>query len=165
MAKIGDPRELFLHKLGAAYTMEQTVEEMLEKNAEEAQDPEVSQKFSHHLDETHRQVTNIERAFEALGQDPKGQACPAIDGLKKEGEQSVKQVEEVLVDHVLVGGATEVEHHEIAVYNGLITKAEALGEEDVVALLRENLEQEEHTLKEVEQKAQQLARQVRARAR
>jgi ferritin-like metal-binding protein YciE len=158
MAKIGDPRELFLHKLGAAYTMEQTVVGMLEKNAAEAQDPEVKQKFTHHLDETHRQVTNIERAFEALGQDPKGQGCPAIDGLKKEGEHSVRQVDDSLVDNVLVGGATEVEHHEIAVYNALITKAEALGEEDVAALLRENLEQEEHTLREVEQKAQQLAR-------
>ena len=36
MAKIGDPRELFLHKLGATYTMEQTVVGMLEKNAAEA---------------------------------------------------------------------------------------------------------------------------------
>ena len=160
MAKIADPRELFLHKLGAAYTMEQTVVEMLEKNAEEALDPEVKQKFSHHLDETHRQVTNLERAFEALGQDVKGQSCPAIDGLKKEGEHGVRQVDDSLVDHVLVGGATEVEHHEIAVYNGLITKAEAMGEEDVVVLLRENLEQEEHTLGELEQKAQQLARQA-----
>jgi ferritin-like metal-binding protein YciE len=164
MAKIADPRELFLHKLGAAYTMEQTVVEMLEKNAEEAQDSELKQKFTHHLDETHQQVTNLERAFEALGQEVKGQACPAIDGLKKEGEHGLRQVDDPLVDHVLAGGATEVEHHEIAVYNGLITKAEAMGEEDVVALLRENLEQEEHTLKEVETKAEKLTRQLPQRA-
>jgi ferritin-like metal-binding protein YciE len=43
------------------------------------------------------------------------------------------------------------------VYTGLITKAEAMGEEDIVALLEENLEQEEHTLKEVEKAAQEKA--------
>jgi ferritin-like metal-binding protein YciE len=160
MGKISDPRELLVHKLGSAYTMEKTVTEMLETNAEKAQDPELKQLFTHHLEETHRQITNLERAFEAIGPEPEGQSHPAIDGLKKQGEHTVREVDDSLVDSVLAGGATEVEHHEIAVYNGLITKAEALGEEDVVALLRENLEQEEHTLKEVEQKAQQLARQA-----
>jgi ferritin-like metal-binding protein YciE len=164
MAKIGDPRELFLHKLGAVYTMEQTILDMLEKNEQEAQDPELKRLLSHHREETQRQVTNIERAFQALGQEPEGQSCHAIDGLKKEGEHGLRQVEDPLVDHVLLGGAAEVEHHEIAVYNGLITKAEAMGEEDVAALLRENLEQEEHTLKEVEEKAQKLTRQMPQRA-
>jgi ferritin-like metal-binding protein YciE len=164
MGKISDPRELFVHKLGAAYTMEKTITGMLEKNADEAQDPELKQMFTHHLDETHRQITNLERSFEAIGVDPDGQACPTIEGLKKEGEHMVREVEDALVDSVLAGGATEVEHHEIAVYNGLITKAEAMGEEDIVVLLRENLEQEEHTLKELEQKATQLARQAPQRA-
>jgi|ERR671931_2130432 ferritin-like metal-binding protein YciE len=160
MGKISEPRELFLHKLGAAYTMEQTITGMLEKNADEAEDPELKKMFTHHLDETHRQITNLERAFEAIGPEPEGQSCPAIDGLKKEGEHMVREVEDSLVDSVLAGGATEVEHHEIAVYNGLITDAETMREEDVVVLLRENLEQEEHTLKELEQKVKQLARQA-----
>ncbi len=164
MPKIGDPRELFVHKLGAAYTMEKTVLEMLETNEHEAQDSELKNKFTHHHDETLQQVQNLERAFQALGHDVEGQACPTIDGLKKEAEHMIREVEDPLVDNVLTGGATEVEHHEIAVYNGLITKAEAMGEEDVVALLRENLEQEEHTLRELEQKAQQLARQAPQRA-
>ena len=164
MAKIGEPRELFAHKLGAAYTMEKTVLEMLKTNEQEARDSELKNRFSHHHDETVRQVENIERAFEALGQEAEGQACPVIDGLKKEAEHMLRTVEDPLVDNVLAGGATEVEHHEIAVYNGLITKADAIGEDDVVALLRENLEQEEHTLRELEDKATQLARSVAQRA-
>src|SRR5438552_6928869 len=44
---------------------------------------------------------------------------------------------------------------EIAVYNGLIMKAEAMGEEDVANLLRENLEQEEHTLEEVDKRSEE----------
>jgi ferritin-like metal-binding protein YciE len=65
---------------------------------------------------------------------------------------------------VILGGAAETEHHEIAVYETLITHAEAMGHEDVVALLRENLEQEEHTLREVQQLARQKATQMAARS-
>jgi ferritin-like metal-binding protein YciE len=36
-------------------------------------------------------------------------------------------------------GVCDTQHHEIAVYEGLITKAEATGEQDIVALLQENL--------------------------
>ena len=52
------------------------------------------------------------------------------------------------------------EHHEIAVYEGLITQAEAMGQDDVVRLLRENLEQEQHTRGEVKQHTEQVARET-----
>jgi ferritin-like metal-binding protein YciE len=56
----------------------------------------------------------------------------------------------------LAGAATHVEHYEIATYEGLLTQAEAMGQDDVVALLQENLEQEQHTLSEVERSAERL---------
>jgi len=58
-------------------------------------------------------------------------------------------VDDALADDVILAGCAETEHHEIAVYENLIVHADALGQEDVVALLRENLEQEQHTLGEV----------------
>ena len=61
---------------------------------------------------------------------------------------------------MIVSGVCETEHHEIAVYEGLITKAEAMGEQDIVALLQENLEQEEAALKIAQQFGQQLAQQT-----
>src|SRR5207248_9395069 len=61
-------------------------------------------------------------------------------------QANLKLVDDSLNDQVIVSGVTETEHHEIAVYEGLITTAEAMGEEDVVALLQENLEEEEATL-------------------
>lgn len=45
--------------------------------------------------------------------------------------------------------AAETEHHKIAVYEALTAHSEALGRHDVVARLRENLEQEQQTLEEV----------------
>jgi ferritin-like metal-binding protein YciE len=57
---------------------------------------------------------------------------------------------------VITSGAAETEHHEIAVYEGLITQAQAMGKEDIVQLLQQNLEQEQHTLEEVKQAMKQL---------
>ena len=42
---------------------------------------------------------------------------------------------------MILGGVIETEHHEIAVYDGLIIKAEQMGDDDIFALLHENLEQ------------------------
>jgi ferritin-like metal-binding protein YciE len=160
MAQLTSPVELFTYKLGAALTMEQTVLQMLQKLEQEANDPELKEQFAHHRDETREQISNLTQAFAALGTTVQTQPCPAIDGLKQESEQVISQTAATLIDAVLLSGAAETEHHEIAVYDGLITHADELGQEDVVALLTENLEQEEHTLKEVEKATKKQAKQL-----
>ena len=157
MAKIESPRELFVHKLGAALTMEETILGMLEKLEQEANDSQLKQNLRHHHQETQQQVRNLERVFEALGVEIESQPCPTIDGLKKEGEQILDNVEDGLNDAVILSGVVETEAHEIAVYDGLITTAGAMGEEDIVALFQENLEQEQATLKKARDAKKQLA--------
>lgn len=150
MAQITDPKQLFLHKLGATLTMEQTIVTMLKELSGKANDTELKQQLSHHREETEQQVTNLNQVFAALGSQPATRPCPVIDGLDREGKETLQQTTPELHDAVILSGCAEVEHHEIAVYDGLITIAEQLDHDDVVALLEENLEQEEHTLKEVE---------------
>ena len=157
---IESPRELFTYKLGVALTMEKTVLDMLGQLEGAAQRDELKQQFRHHAQETQQQIRNLEQAFSAFGQEPDEKPCPAIDGLEKEGKQLIKMTDESLVDNVVLGGAAETEHHEIAVYEGLITEASAIGHEDIVALLEENLEQEKHTLQEIQQATQRLAQQT-----
>jgi ferritin-like metal-binding protein YciE len=94
---------------------------------------------------------------------PTENPCPAIEGLQKEGKDNVEQVDDSLVDAVILAGAAETEHHEIAVYEGLITHAGALGHDDVVSLLEENLEIEQHTLEEVKRATEQVAQQTAGR--
>src|SRR5437588_2788904 len=158
MAKIETPRELFVHKLGAAYKMEKTTLEMLEDLQQEAHDTELRRNLAQHHRETQQQVRNLERAFDALGEEHEEQPCPAIEGLQKEGEQSLKDVEDNLNDKVILSGVVETEAHEIAVYDGLITTAEAMGEEDTVILFQENLEQEQQALQKARKAAEKLAR-------
>ena len=155
--KIHNPRELFAFKLGAALTMENTVLDMLGQLQEEANSSELKQQLRHHAEETRGQIRNLQQAFQALGREPEEQPCPAIEGIEKEGQSNLKMVEDDLKDHVILAGCSETEHHEISVYENLITNADAMGQEDIVALLRENLEQEQHTLGEVMKSALSMA--------
>ena len=160
MPEINDARKLFVHQVGEALNMERTVLTMLKKNEAAAQEPELKRLFEHHREETEEQIRNLEHAFTALGEKPAGHVCHGMEGMKKEGEDVVEKVAPELLDGALAGGATHVEHYEIATYEGLITQANAMGEDEIVALLQENLEQEQHTLEEVERLARRLAQQV-----
>ena len=159
-AKIESPEELFVHKLGVALTMEETILEMLEKLQQEANDPGLRRQLQQHHKETQGQVDNLHRVFEALGEPVERRPCPTIEGLEKEGEMTLKEVDEPLNDAVILGGVMETEHHEIAVYDGLIIMAEQMGDDDVIALLNENVEQEAATLEKAIKANEQLARRV-----
>lgn len=152
------PHELFLHELGAALTMEKRILEMLGKLQEEANDSGLRRELKQHHRETQGHVENLNQVYTALGKKPEEQPCPAIEGLKKEGDQLLDQVDNSLVDTVILDGVVETEHYEIAVYDGLIIKAEQMGDDDVIALLNENIEQEEATLKKAIGAAEYLAK-------
>ena len=162
--KLKTPEDLFHFKLGAALTMENTVLEMLGNLEEAAQQEQLKDQFRHHADETRQQIANLEQAFGALGEEPDDSPCPAIQGIDKEGKANIKKADDNVVDAVILSGAAETEHHEIAVYEGLITEADAMGKQDIVRLLQQNLEQEQHTLEEIKQATQELARRQFAHA-
>jgi ferritin-like metal-binding protein YciE len=166
MTTIESPRELFVHKLGAALKMEKTIHNTLPQLEKEANDGELKRNLAQHRRETEQQLRNLERVFEALGEDPTEQPCPTIEALEKEREQNLKQVADDLNDAVVLSGLIETEAHEIAVYDGLITQAEAMDEQDIVALLQENLEQEQATLQKARKATKKLAQaQAHAAAR
>jgi ferritin-like metal-binding protein YciE len=157
------PAELFTHKLGAALKMERTVLKMLGKLDEDARSDDLRELVRHHAQETEHQLANVRRAFAALGVEPDDKPCPVIEAIDKEGRAQAKRADEVLVDSVIVAGAAEAEHHEIAVYEWLVTEADALGHDTVAGLLRENLQQEQHTLEEIKRLTRSLAPRPAAR--
>jgi ferritin-like metal-binding protein YciE len=162
--KLNNPREVFGHKLGSALTMEQKVLEMLRDLEDGSQRDELKQQFRHHADETRQQIANIEQAFRELGEKPDDSPCPAIKGLEADAKADIKMADDRVIDDVILAGAAATEHHEIAVYETLITHAEELGEPNVVQLLQQNLEQEQHTLEEVTRAQREIVHQVVAAA-
>ena len=155
--KLNDQRELFGHKLGSALTMEQDVLDMLGNLEQEAQRSELKQQFHHHADETRQQIDNIEQVFRALGEEPDDSPCAVTKALDKEAKANIKMADDSIVDAVILSGAAETEHHEIAVYESLLTQAEPFGNPEITRLLQQNLEIEQHTLDEVKQQQRQLA--------
>jgi ferritin-like metal-binding protein YciE len=154
--KLSNPRDVFGHQLGAALTMEQDVLQMLGDLEEKAQRDELKRQFRHHAEETRQQIGNIEQAFRALGEEPDDSPCPVTKALEKEAKANIKMADDSVVDAVILSGAAETEHHEIAVYESLITQAEEFGQPDVVTLLQQNLEIEQHTLDEVKQRQREV---------
>ena len=151
MAEITTPRDLFLHELGdILYVERKLVDEVLPKLIGEVRETKLRKGLERHLDQTRGHITNVEQVFDELGERPHEEECIGFDGLKSEHDKLVSESTEALVDLVDAGAAARTEHYEIAAYSGLIEMARALGEQDAVRLLDENLKQEKETLREVE---------------
>lgn len=157
--QMSDPRELFLHELGDVLYAEKTLVKALPKLQKEASDEELAKGFGDHLEETRQHVKNVEQAFEELGEPAKAEKCPGIEGITKEHDDFVANespTAEVL-NAFLTGAGARTEHYEIAAYEGLVTMAEAMGEEEVARLLGENLEQEKKALGKMQTIGKRLA--------
>jgi ferritin-like metal-binding protein YciE len=165
MPAIADPRALFLHELGDILTAERTIEKMLGTLQTEASNAELAEGLERHREQTRRHVANVEEAFRTLGEQPKAEPCPGIEGIKTEHEQSAGEVAPELRDLFTGGSVARTEHYEMAVYRGLVTKAKALGERDAARLLEENLRQDEQMAEEIESLAERLLDQQTGKAR
>jgi ferritin-like metal-binding protein YciE len=159
MTGMNEPRDLFLHELGDILYAEQTLVKVLPKLRSEATDKELAKGFADHLVETREHVATIRTAFKALGEKPKAERCPGIEGLKKEHDDFVadEAPSAEVLDSFLTGAGTRTEHYEIAAYEGLITAARAMGERDVAKLLSANLAQEKAALTKLKTIAKRLA--------
>lgn len=151
------PEEIFSFKLGSALSMEHDTLEMLGDLEQQAQRPELKTLFRDHAVETQQQTANIEQCFQLLGEQIDDSPSPTTKGLSKEGKSTIKKTDVSLVDAVILAGALETEHYKIAVYETLVTNAEARGATEVANLLRQNLQQEEAARDNVKQAAQQIS--------
>ncbi len=122
---LNTPTEIFSFKLGSALTMERTLVDVLEELEENAQRDEIKHALRAHRDETRQHVANVERCFELLGEEVDDSPCPVIDAMAKEGKATIKKTDDSLVDAVVLAAAAESEHYEIAVYETLVTNADA----------------------------------------
>jgi ferritin-like metal-binding protein YciE len=144
--KLTTPEEIFSFRLGAALTMEQKLVEVLEELEDSAQRPEIKHALREHREDTRQHAENIEQCFRLLGEEVDDSPSPTIEAMAKEGKATIKKTDERIVDAVVLAAATESEHYEIAVYETLITNAQARGATQVAQLLQRNLEQEQNAL-------------------
>ena len=165
MSEITTPRELFLHELGdILYVEEKLAREVLPQLINETQHDEFRKGLEKHLNETRTHVQKVKQVFETLGETPETEECIGFEGLKREKEKMTSEVSDSLIDSVNTGAAARTEHYEIAAYTGLIEMARALGEQDVVNMLDENLKQEKEALRHVESVEKTIRDEIKAGA-
>jgi ferritin-like metal-binding protein YciE len=136
--------DLLKHELGDLLYAEKTILKGLKKMTKEAKDPMVRERLEQHYTETEGQITNLEAAFEEIGEKAKAQKCPGILGIMEEKKEFDEEEEPSapLKEAFNLGAGLRVEHYEIAGYQSAIALAKVTGNRECADLLARNLAQE-----------------------
>lgn len=154
-------RQLYIDELRDLYNAETQLVKALPKMAKASSNAELRQGFEEHLRQTSEQVSRLEQIFDMLGEKPTGKKCLGMDGLVKEGAETMKEdYEGAVMDAAIIGAAQRVEHYEIAGYGTVKEFARLLGEDEHVSLIEETLREE----KETDEKLTQIAEQINSQA-
>lgn len=154
-------RELYIDELRDLYNAETQLTKALPKMAKASDDDQLRLAFEEHLRQTSEHVSRLEQIFEQLEEKPTGKKCLGMEGLIKEGSETMKEdFTDGVMDAAIIGAAQRVEHYEIAAYGTARNFAEILGENEHVSLLEQTLEEEKQT----DQKLTQLAEDINPKA-
>ena len=136
-------RELFENQLKDIYWAEKSLIKAMPNVIKNVTSPDLVNVLSEHLKLTEEQVLRCEEIFEELGKNPESKECEAMKGLIKEGEEIMEMtVKGGVRDAGIIAATQKIEHYEIASYGTLKSYAGLLGEDEVVSMLEETLEQE-----------------------
>jgi ferritin-like metal-binding protein YciE len=154
-------RQLYIDELRDLYNAETQLVKALPKMAKASSNAELRQGFEEHLRQTSEQVSRLEQIFDMLGEKPTGKKCMGMEGLVKEGAETMQEdYEDAVMDAAIIGAAQRVEHYEIAGYGTVRAFAELLGENEHISLLEQTLEEEKQT----DEKLSQLAEDINSQA-
>ena len=154
-------KQLYVDELKDLYSAETQMVKALPKLAKASSNAELRQGFEEHLRQTSEHVSRLEQIFEMLEEKPTGKKCLGMEGLVKEGAETMQEdYDEAVMDAALIGAAQRVEHYEIAGYGTVRAFAELLGQAQHVSLLELTLQEEKQT----DDKLTQLAEQINSQA-
>jgi len=118
----------------------------MQKTVRKASAPALRDGIQMHIEQTQVQIERVEQIMESLKVRPGRKVCEAMRGLVEEAQHEIEEYEKgPILDLVIVAGMQRIEHYEIAAYGTDIALARALGEQEIVSLLSETLEEEKQT--------------------
>jgi len=148
--KITTLHDLFVEQLKDLYSAENQLIEALPKMAEAAYAAPLKKGFQTHLKETREHANRLEKILKSLGEEPGGKTCKAMQGLVKEGSETISEdASREVKDAALIAAAQRVEHYEIAGYGCVRTYATLLGRKGDARLLETTLQEEAATDKKL----------------
>ena len=155
--RLKTPEDVFSYKLGMALSMERDILANLAVLQEAAQREELKTLLAEHAEETRQQIENLQAAFPLLGEEVQEHPCLVTKAMAKEVTGTLRKTDASLADAIVLAAALETEHHEAAVYEFLITNADARGAQGVKALLEVNLAQEDAARERITTMARRIA--------
>jgi ferritin-like metal-binding protein YciE len=153
--KLNNLEDVFRDHLMDLHSAEQQLTSALPKMAGKVSSKELKDAFDRHVQATEEHLERLRRIGDEMGIDLKGKTCKAMQGLIKEGEEIMQDggADDAL-DAALIAAAQRVEHYEIAAYGSACTYAEELGHDEALKLLKQTLDEEERTDKQLTQIAE-----------
>ena len=144
MSKITDLRGLLLHGLKDIYYAEKQSKKTIASMAEKATNSDLKSQLQDHASHSDAHLQRLDKVFELLGETAEGVKCEAMDGILKESQHLMEEVEDAETrDAAIVFCAQAIDHYEITRYGSLATFAERLGQSEAADLLGETLGEEE----------------------
>jgi len=142
--------DLFVQQLKDLYDEEQQLTEALPLMAQAASSSQLKSAFQEHFRQTQGHVQRLEQIFRAINCEPVREACAAMKGMIKEGNDIIKSKGDPMVrDAGLIAAAQRVEHYEIASYGSVRAFAHQLGRDDLAQILQQTLDEEGETNKKL----------------
>lgn len=136
-------KELFESGLRDIYWSEKALLTAIPKMAKNTNSPELMDVLNIHIEETKEQVVRLERIFEIINRKAIAKICNPMDGLIKEGERILQEIESGVVrDAGIIAACQKIEHYEIATYGSLRQIAETLGLPEAVTLFEKSFNEE-----------------------
>lgn len=129
------------------YNAENQLLKALKKMAKKASNESLVQAFETHAEETQGHIERLDEVGKKLGiKRLTGKTCKAMQGLVEEGKEVLEEDgSDAVIDAALIAAAQRAEHYEISAYGSARAMAEELGQDQVVKLLQETLDEEAAT--------------------
>jgi len=157
MSTITTLEELFVEQLQDLHSAETQLIKALPAMAKAAHAPALKAGFEEHLEQTKEHAVRLEQILEELGEKATGKKCKAMEGLIKEGKETISEKASPEVKDVgLIAAAQRVEHYEIAGYGCVRTYAKILGHKEASQTLQTTLDEETATDKKLTAAAEKL---------
>jgi ferritin-like metal-binding protein YciE len=155
--KLSSLEDLFVDELKDLYSAETQLLKALPKMAKAASSKELRRGFEKHLKQTEGHVERIKKVCAELDVTPTGKTCKAMQGLIKEGQETIDEdAEPEVKDAALIAAAQRVEHYEIAGYGCVRTYAQLLKQKRAAQLLQQTLDEEGDTDKTLTKLAKRI---------
>lgn len=133
---------VYIVELKNLYNAEQQLVKALPQLVKSTTSQDLSDAFASHLEETKNHVTRLEEIFQSLGENSKGKKCVGMEGIVKEGAETIDDLSGKVLDAGLISAVQRVEHYEMAAYGSVCAHAQLLNRSEDLCLLEKTLEEE-----------------------